>query len=131
TDFANVSTPAITAIKDFFYTTVRDWFAKVTGFELDSYVALSASSYGYTDRLLCHDDELEERLIAFVLYLTPDWTERDGGSLDIFHTDGSVFFICEQHLILNSICFQKELKDKIIASQNSILGYDTVYEVTQ
>ena len=31
------------------------------------------------DLLLCHDDELEGRRIAFILYLTSDWSPEDGG----------------------------------------------------
>ena len=32
-----------------------------------------------TDVLLCHDDELEGRRIAFIFYLVPEWTKEDGG----------------------------------------------------
>lgn len=32
------------------------------------------------DILLCHDDELEGRRIAYIFYLVPkDWTASDGG----------------------------------------------------
>ena len=31
------------------------------------------------DVLLCHDDELEGRRIAFIFYLVPEWTKEDGG----------------------------------------------------
>ena len=33
------------------------------------------------DNLLCHDDQLEGRRIAFIFYLVPDWTAEDGGIL--------------------------------------------------
>ena len=33
-----------------------------------------------SDVLLCHDDELEGRRIAFILYLVPEWSEEDGGT---------------------------------------------------
>ena len=37
------------------------------------------------DKLLCHDDKLEGRRIAFNLYLVPDdWREEDGGDLAFF-----------------------------------------------
>ena len=32
-----------------------------------------------TDALLCHDDELEGRRIAFILYLVPPWDVSLGG----------------------------------------------------
>ena len=41
------------------------------------------------DTLLCHDDELDTRRIAFVLYLVPPWQADDGGSLDMFDMDGT------------------------------------------
>jgi Rps23 Pro-64 3,4-dihydroxylase Tpa1-like proline 4-hydroxylase len=46
----------------------------------------------FVDTLLCHDDDLEERRIAFIYYLTPDgddgWTAEDGGQLDLFDCSG-------------------------------------------
>ena len=33
----------------------------------------------HVDILLCHDDELESRRIAFILYLVPEWSAKDGG----------------------------------------------------
>lgn len=45
----------------------------------------------FTDVLLCHDDELEGRRIAFILYLVPPWLSTDGGSLDLFGTNGKNF----------------------------------------
>lgn len=42
----------------------------------------------YLDYLLCHDDELERRRIAFIIYLVPDnWDgSKDGGCLDMFES---------------------------------------------
>lgn len=40
------------------------------------------------DVLLCHDDELEGRRIAFILYLVPPWEKSDGGTLDLYSADG-------------------------------------------
>lgn len=43
-----------------------------------------------TDTLLCHDDQLEGRRVAFIYYLVPPtWSEEDGGTLDLYSTDGS------------------------------------------
>lgn len=39
------------------------------------------------DVLLCHDDELEGRRVAFILYLVPPWHCSDGGTLDLYSTD--------------------------------------------
>ena len=45
----------------------------------------------YLDILLCHDDELDDRRIAFIYYLVPEnWTEQDGGALDLFAVNGKI-----------------------------------------
>jgi len=44
----------------------------------------------YVDILLCHDDELDTRRVAFALYLTPSWSKQDGGLLDLFDMDGEL-----------------------------------------
>lgn len=42
-------------------------------------------NFYFTDYLLCHDDQLENRKIAFILYLTEsDWSNEDGGQLELF-----------------------------------------------
>ena len=52
---------------------------------LSASVSMSCAVYGDTHRLLCHDDELQGRRIAYILYLVPqDWSERDGGQLDLY-----------------------------------------------
>jgi prolyl 3-hydroxylase /prolyl 3,4-dihydroxylase len=56
----------------------------LTGLQLKSGVLdLNASLYQDTDFLLCHDDELEGRKIAFLLYLS-HLKKEDGGSLNLF-----------------------------------------------
>lgn len=48
---------------------------RVTGVDctgLNSSVSLSAAVYGDGDHLLCHDDELQGRRIAYILYLVPN-----------------------------------------------------------
>lgn len=42
---------------------------------------LSGSLYMDTDYLLCHDDELEGRKIAYIYYLCGGFEEKDGGAL--------------------------------------------------
>lgn len=42
------------------------------------------------DTLLCHDDKLEGRRIAFILYLVPEsWSEADGGHLELYGVNGT------------------------------------------
>ena len=57
------------------------WLRAVTGIHLTDTIDMTCSKYGYTDTLLCHDDELEGRRIAFVYYLVSGWTHEDGGKM--------------------------------------------------
>lgn len=57
---------------------------KITGLTLKRGVLdLQGSLYEDTDYLLCHDDQLEGRALAFIYYLS-DFEEADGGSLNLF-----------------------------------------------
>uniref|UniRef100_A0A3B3ZEL1 Prolyl 3-hydroxylase OGFOD1 n=1 Tax=Periophthalmus magnuspinnatus TaxID=409849 RepID=A0A3B3ZEL1_9GOBI len=64
----------------------RPWLEGMIGAELESTVDISCAKYEYTV-LLCHDDELEGRRVAFILYLVPQWDSSDGGTLDLYKTD--------------------------------------------
>ncbi|KAH7970758.1 hypothetical protein HPB49_015324 [Dermacentor silvarum] len=88
-DLQNFDTPYIHAFRKCLEGTLAPWLRDVTGIPLDGSISLTCSKYSYTDILLCHDDELEGRRIAFILYLTPGWTSEDGGSLDLFDTDSN------------------------------------------
>ncbi|XP_058256622.1 prolyl 3-hydroxylase OGFOD1 isoform X2 [Hemibagrus wyckioides] len=65
----------------------RSWLSEVLGVELETTVDISCAKYEHTDVLLCHDDELEGRRVAFILYLVPPWDLSDGGTLDLYNTD--------------------------------------------
>lgn len=51
-------------------------------------VDISGSLYEKTDYLLCHDDRLEGRKIAFILYLSESFTAADGGALVFLSSNG-------------------------------------------
>ncbi len=56
----------------------------ITGFSLDiQTVDIAGTLYQDTDFLLCHDDELDGRKIAFLVYLST-LTQNDGGSLSLY-----------------------------------------------
>ena len=41
--------------------------------------------------MLCHDDELEGRRIAYIFYLVPhDWDKSDGGIVHIFFQNNKI-----------------------------------------
>lgn len=84
-DLKSVDDKTIQSFIDFMNSQqLRDWFADVTGEQttpgkLDCFGAI----YEDSDYLLCHDDRLEDRKIAFILYLTT-LTEEQGGALALF-----------------------------------------------
>lgn len=90
------SLPQICKFKKFLQTDVLEWMKNITKLPLTNKVDISCSSYTLTDHLLCHDDELEGRRIAYVFYLVPEWFEEDGGNLDLFGTvDGRPDEVCK------------------------------------
>ncbi|MBI4919561.1 2OG-Fe(II) oxygenase [archaeon] len=60
-----------------------DYMQKLTGFKFQNKVDVAGTLYQNTDYLLCHDDELEGRKIAFLFYFS-DFEENEGGSLNLF-----------------------------------------------
>ncbi|XP_018410919.1 PREDICTED: prolyl 3-hydroxylase OGFOD1 isoform X2 [Nanorana parkeri] len=86
-DLKSRKEPHISALRKVLFEHFRQWLSEVTKVDLESTVDISCAQYNYTDILLCHDDELEGRRFAFILYLVPEWTEEDGGSLDLYSTD--------------------------------------------
>lgn len=58
-----------------------DWMKTVTREQLSGNIDAMAVVYADTDHLLCHDDQLEGRKIAFVLNLCEPFEEEDGGAL--------------------------------------------------
>ncbi|CAH0555517.1 unnamed protein product [Brassicogethes aeneus] len=60
----------------------------LTGFEL-THISATCSLYSNTDYLLVHDDQREDRMVAFVLYLTGEngWSKEKGGALQLLDKD--------------------------------------------
>ncbi|NXX82246.1 OGFD1 hydroxylase, partial [Urocolius indicus] len=79
--------PHIAALRHALCEEFRAWLSAVTQIELEPTIDISCAKYEYTDVLLCHDDELEGRRVAFILYLVPAWDSSDGGTLDLYGTD--------------------------------------------
>jgi prolyl 3-hydroxylase /prolyl 3,4-dihydroxylase len=70
------------------------WMQTVTSVPLiENILDLSGNLYTDTDYLLCHDDGIEEmktgRRVAFIYYGT-DLEEEDGGTLNLFNSDGGL-----------------------------------------
>lgn len=79
--------PNLVNFRNLFKTDVLRWLKKVSGVDLNSEVAITSSNYNHTDLLLPHDDQCEGRAFAFILYLTPEWKESDGGQLVLYNCD--------------------------------------------
>lgn len=78
----------IKVVYDFLKTDVMNFVSKITGFEFTN-ISATCSYYSDTDYLLVHDDRQDDRLVAFILYLTgkENWNKDWGGSLQLFSCD--------------------------------------------
>ncbi len=82
----------VAVLRDAIYSPAfRAWVEAVTGVATSDTVDVSAAQYVRGSHLLCHDDDLSARRIAFILYLVPEgWdAARDGGTLDLFGADAT------------------------------------------
>ena len=78
------------AVSDFSSKEFSELIGKITGMKLKKgAVDLFGALYQKTDYLLCHDDELEGRKIAFIVYLSQSFEKKDGGSLVLMESKGT------------------------------------------
>lgn len=70
-----------------FQKDLASWMERNTNIKLNKTISMSSARYYETDYLLCHDDNMGDRRIAYILYLSKGWTEEDGGALELFDTD--------------------------------------------
>lgn len=91
--------------------TFKSFLGDLTGIELNDVIALSGSKYRKGNTLLCHDDELEGRRIAYIYYLVPeDWSEEDGGTLDLYSVDDT-----DQ---------PAEIVEKVVPKRNALIFFE-------
>jgi Rps23 Pro-64 3,4-dihydroxylase Tpa1-like proline 4-hydroxylase len=70
----------------------RDMIQTITGLDvqLNQTIDMSGACYRDTAHLLCHDDELEGRRVAYILYFVDkNWSKEDGGCLELFNVDSN------------------------------------------
>ncbi|XP_054426228.1 prolyl 3-hydroxylase OGFOD1 isoform X2 [Pteronotus mesoamericanus] len=79
--------PHICALRKILFEDFRAWLSDVSKIDLESTIDMSCAKYEFSDALLCHDDELEGRRVAFILYLVPPWDGSLGGTLDLYNVD--------------------------------------------
>ena len=76
-------------VKLFSSQTFSSLISAVSGIKLKAgALDISSSLYEKTGYLLCHDDRIEDRKIAFILYLSDTFTNKDGGSLALYSNKG-------------------------------------------
>lgn len=90
-DLNNTSSRELQEFRDFLYSKeFVGYMDQLTGFRLKTdAIDLAGTLYQDTDYLLCHDDRLEGRKIAYLFYLS-DMEEKDGGSLNLFASKSEV-----------------------------------------
>ncbi|XP_043477428.1 prolyl 3-hydroxylase OGFOD1 [Leptopilina heterotoma] len=88
-DLADVMSKHLKNLFATFQTDLSTWMKRNTRIELNKKISISSACYSDTDYLLCHDDNMGDRRIAFILYLSKNWEASDGGALELFDTDES------------------------------------------
>eukprot|EP00124_Ichthyophonus_hoferi_P002368 Ihof_evm6s158 gene=Ihof_evmTU6s158 len=90
-DLKTCTKPNVIALRHMLNTELRAWMEDLldTKFTPD-YMDLFSAKYNDKGTLVCHDDRLEGRRVAFILYMVDnDYSKEDGGALDLFNVDGS------------------------------------------
>lgn len=82
-DLSSVNDIVLAEFRDFLYTDFKAFIEEMTSFSLSDKVDLHGSLYEDTQYLLCHDDQLDSRKIAFLIYLT-NFEDGDGGELALY-----------------------------------------------
>ncbi|KAK3584960.1 hypothetical protein CHS0354_009649 [Potamilus streckersoni] len=122
-DLKVIKSPFISKMRRLLYQDLHTWLCDVTGIPLNNKMDLSCAQYSYTDILCCHDDELEERRIAFIYYLVPStWTEKDGGALELFDTDA----VCQPGDVVKSIV---PVRNNFVFFEVSAISFHQVAEI--
>lgn len=68
----------------------QKFLEKVTGLKLtEREMSMSGTCYVSGSFLICHDDEIENRKIAYILYLGEDFGEGDGGEFALYSSQNN------------------------------------------
>jgi Rps23 Pro-64 3,4-dihydroxylase Tpa1-like proline 4-hydroxylase len=89
TDFKHTKNTLIKEFREFIFSdTFVNYIEKITALSLAKNTGdLHSLKLIDTQYLLCHDDQVQGRAVAFVLNLSEDWSKDDGGGLDLFSID--------------------------------------------
>lgn len=114
-DFKFVKNKVLKEFYDFFRShKFMEWIEKVSRIKLKmGTIDMAGSLYSGCDYLLCHDDQLKGRKIAFVYYLSEDFQEEDGGSFVMFSSeDGKPGKVLKKYLPLWNSFLMFEVSEK-------------------
>ncbi|CAG9763902.1 unnamed protein product [Ceutorhynchus assimilis] len=82
-DLKHYNSDTMVTFYKFLIDDVKQWVSAIIDTDLTD-VSVTCSLYTNTDYLLVHDDQKDDRKIAFILYLTD---ENEGGALQLIGTD--------------------------------------------
>tara|TARA_B110000240_G_C13284329_1_gene361446 strand:+ start:61 stop:636 length:576 start_codon:yes stop_codon:yes gene_type:complete len=109
-ELTNIDHPAINILRDDLGDELwRKKVAEAFSSKPLSSIDMAAYVYGLGDFLLPHDDQVEERIIAYSLHLTPEISEEMGGSLQMFDIDDNN---------------NSKLVDSVIPEYNSLIMFE-------
>jgi Rps23 Pro-64 3,4-dihydroxylase Tpa1-like proline 4-hydroxylase len=75
----------------------RRYFEEVSGLELGQTPLVNAYSYKVGDFLSMHTDDVKDKRLSFVFYLSPQWGPDFGGTLHLIEPDGNVLRVSPEH----------------------------------
>lgn len=75
----------------------KSYFEAVTGIDLGPVPLVNAYSYRVGDFLSLHTDDVKEKRLSFVFYLSPQWESDFGGTLHLIDSDGNVCEVSPEH----------------------------------
>ena len=88
-DFAGTNNKILKEFREFLLKDFRIFMEEITGEKFSKKsMDLAGSLYNNTHHLLCHDDQLENRTIAFIYYCST-LTKKEGGALRLFDNKNS------------------------------------------
>lgn len=89
-DLRSIDSKHIKLIYNFLKNDVMTLVSDLMNVEL-THISITCSFYADTDYLLVHDDQREDRVIAFILYISDisDWRDSWGGDLQLLNHDNN------------------------------------------
>ncbi len=75
----------------------KSYFEEVSGIDLGPVPLVNAYSYRVGDFLSLHTDDVKDKRLSFVFYLSPLWQSDFGGTLHLIDSDGNLLEVNPEH----------------------------------